>query len=76
MRQPGRVLATLGTVKQVEMFESIIRKLENQGGGSFKTTGREAPDDGRVDDATWNKMSYTQQKDYAERMSSGNGGRR
>ena len=58
------VLATLATSHHVEMFEKIISKLTNGGAAPFRQTGRDV-DTGKVDDATWSKMSYSDKKAYA-----------
>lgn len=63
------VLATMATKAHVEMFEAFISKLASQGRGStFTQTGRDV-DTGKVDDATWDKMSYSQKKEYTAKHS-------
>ena len=71
------IISTLATRHHVEVFEKIISKLTNQGAGSFSQRGREV-DTGKVDDAAWDRMSYSEKKDYSARMSqqAGPGGRR
>jgi hypothetical protein len=64
-------LATLVRASQVDSWEKIMVKIMNPGGGSFNTRGRQPPDDGKVDDKTYASWSYTEKKEYAERMSSG-----
>lgn len=61
-------IASMATTQQVEMFEKIIAKVTGQGGGGFRQTGREV-DTGKVDDATYNKMSYAEKKAYAAKHS-------
>jgi hypothetical protein len=61
------MLNTLLTESQVRIWEDIITRSTNGGAGGFSQRGRD-PNDGRVDQATYDKMSYGQQKEYAERM--------
>lgn len=60
------VLATMATKGHVEMFESFISKLTSQGAAPFKQGGREV-DTGKVDQATYDAMSFSQKKAYAEK---------
>lgn len=60
------MVATLVSEKQVRIFENIIQKLTNQGGGNYSGRHREI-ESKTIDDATWDKMTYTEKKDYAER---------
>lgn len=62
------VLATLATTAHVTVFEKIISKLTSQGSGSFRQTGREV-ETGKVDQATYDKMSFSEKKAYAARHS-------
>lgn len=63
------VLATMATKAHVEMFESFISKLGSQGRSStFTHLGRDV-DTGKVDDATWDKMSYSEKKAYTAKHS-------
>lgn len=59
---------TLSTAGHVKFFERMITRLTNQGGASFSQAGR-VPDDGKVSDEVYNSWSYSQRKEYAERMS-------
>jgi hypothetical protein len=63
------VLATLATTAHVTMFEKIISKLSSQGSAPFSQTGRDV-NTGKVDDATWDKMSYSEKKAYTAKHSS------
>lgn len=63
----GPVKATLATKAQLEMLEDIIGRRSNQGSGSFRRTGSEPDIGGKVDDATYDKWSYSEKKDYAAR---------
>jgi hypothetical protein len=69
------MLSTLVTRAQVECFESIIARLTNQGGG-FSRRGDVSHETQSPTDEEWNKMSYTAQKEYAERSSQNGSGRR
>jgi hypothetical protein len=69
------LLQTMVMEKQVRAYETLIQKKISQGVGSFRTTGREAPEaDGRLPsgpegDKIWDAMSYGAQKAYAEKFS-------
>lgn len=60
------VLATLVTSKQVEFFEQLIQRATSQGVGSFSQKHRDI-DTGKLDNAAYEKLSYTQKKEYAAR---------
>ena len=65
----GRVF----TAGDVQAFESLITKFSSQGGGSFRQTGREVQQEGRLPagaegEKIWNSWSYSQQKEYAEKF--------
>ncbi len=62
------MIASMATAEQVEIWENIIQTVTSQGTPSFRQTGREV-DTGKIDEATYNKMSYGEKKAYAERMS-------
>lgn len=59
------------SAKQVEAYESLIRKFVSQGGGSFNQTGREQQASG-VSEEVYNTWSSAQKLDYA-RTASANG---
>jgi hypothetical protein len=61
------IIASMATAAHVKFYEKLFMK--STGAGSFRQTGRVDEPRG-VDDATWNSMSYSQKKDYAERASS------
>lgn len=58
------VAATLATRAQVEMFEDIIIRRTNGGGGSLSQRGRDV-ESTTISDEAWGKMSYHQQVEYA-----------
>jgi len=72
------ILMTLATRHHVTVWEDVIRKLTNGGGGSFSHRGREAPEARTISDEQWNKMSYHQQVEYAREATAraANNGRR
>jgi hypothetical protein len=59
------VLATLATKSQVEMFEDMIGRRINSGGGSNFSARREPPSTG-ISDAEYEAMSYGQKVAYAQ----------
>lgn len=70
-------IATLATSKQLDAWESIITRSINGGAGSFSRRGNE-PESQKLSDEAYDKMSYGEKKDYAERASAraAQGGRR
>jgi hypothetical protein len=69
------LLQTMVMEKQVRAYETMIQKKTGQGAGSFRQTGRDV-NDGRIDQATYDKMSYGERKDYAEKFSGPGNSRR
>jgi hypothetical protein len=65
---------TLVMANQVKGWEIIMSKLANGGAGTFSPS-RSPNEPARISDAEYSSMSYSQQKAYAERMSSSNGRR-
>jgi hypothetical protein len=61
------IIASMATASHVKFYEKLFMK--STGAGSFRQTGRVDEPRG-VDDATWNGMSYSEKKAYAERASS------
>jgi hypothetical protein len=76
-RDSAAMITTLRTESQIRIWEDLIGKVTGQGAGSFRQTGREAEPQ-KMSDAEWSRMTYSQQKDYAERATARNnsGGRR
>jgi hypothetical protein len=71
----GQLMSRLFTAGDVQVMESLITKFQRQGGAPFSAGGRIPPEaPGKVDDATYDKMSYTEKKAYAERHQSNGGG--
>lgn len=68
----GKVMNTmLVTARHVEGFEKLMAAFRSQGAGSFSTAHRSPNEPGRVDEAAYNKMTYSQQKDYAAAHANG-----
>lgn len=63
------IIATMATAAHVRFFEKMQHRIASQGAATFGQTGRVAESTG-VDDATYNAMSYSEKKAYAERASS------
>ncbi len=75
MGVPG-LKGRMWTAGDVQAMEGLITKFSNQGGASFRGTGRVPPEaPGKVDDATYEKMNYSERKAYAERHSANGAGR-
>jgi hypothetical protein len=65
----GPMLATLATAAQVEGWEKIMTRMQNGGAAPFSQAHRDVQQRGRVEQAVYDKMSYTEKKDYAARFS-------
>jgi hypothetical protein len=63
------IIATMATAAHVRFFEKMQQKITNPSGSNFNQAHRVEPSR-TVDEATWNAMSYSEKKDYAERASS------
>lgn len=62
------IMPSIVTAAQVEVWENVIKSMTSQGTGSF-TNGHRTPEaPGRVSDAEYNKMTYSQQKEYGARF--------
>jgi hypothetical protein len=71
----GPLMSMIANSAHVQMFEKLITDSMRQGGAPFSAGGRIPPEaPGKVDDATYDKMSYTEKKAYAERHQSNGGG--
>jgi hypothetical protein len=64
----ANILKMAPVASTIEALEAVMQKMQTQGGGSFNTRGREPDASQRVDDATYDKMSYAEKKAYAERF--------
>ena len=62
------MIQTLVTNAKVEIWEFVIHKFTNQGGG-FSRRGDVSHEAHSPTDAEWNAMSYTQRKEYSEAAS-------
>jgi hypothetical protein len=72
LAKPFRTTLVMET--QVRGWEIIMQKLANAGAGSFQPP-RAPHEPARISDAEYGRMSYSEQKAYADRMSSSNGRR-
>jgi hypothetical protein len=61
------LIATLATEAHIASYEKIIQRLTNQGGGNYSGAGRDGEEQPRLSDAQYDKMTYTEKKDYADR---------
>ena len=68
----GKVMGTMMvTSHHVEGFEKLMASFRNQGAGSFNTSHREPNEPAKVDDATYDKMSYSEKKAYTAQFERG-----
>lgn len=67
----AQLASRMFTARDIEIAEKLVTRFASQGGGSFRQTGREADNGSKVDDATWDRMSYGEKKSYAERHTNG-----
>ena len=66
------VLQTLVMSKQIEFFERLIQRATSQGVASFSQRHRDIQDN-KISNEAYEKLSYTQKKDYAARFPQWNG---
>lgn len=59
----------LATSAMVQVWEKIMRAFHGQGAGTFAPS--RSPDVQRVDDKAWDKMTYSQKKEYASQFTNG-----
>jgi hypothetical protein len=53
----------------VQIAEKLITRMTNQGGGSFRTNHRDAPQEpGKVSEADYNKMTPADRLAYARKF--------
>lgn len=69
----ARVMKMAPVASTIEAFEALMQRFQTQGAGTFTTRGREADQQSRVSDADYEKMTYTERKEYAARFPQGNG---
>jgi hypothetical protein len=66
----GALLASrMFTARDVEVMEKLVSRLTTQGGASFNASHREADAGAKLSDADYDKLTYTEKKEYAERHS-------
>jgi hypothetical protein len=64
-----KLAGTLWTADIVDSFERLVARVTSGGAASFGQGGRVPPDNsGRVDQATYDKMSATEKRAYAQRF--------
>ena len=66
------------TASDIQIAEKFIARFTSQGAGSFRQTGRDGEPAGRIPagadgEAIWNKMTYSEKKEYSEKFSPANG---
>lgn len=55
------------TAKAIGQMEKLITKFTSQGAGRFSQSGRDHQAAPKVDDEAWGKMTYAEQRDYANK---------
>jgi hypothetical protein len=63
------ITSGLHTAKQIEAFETLMQRFTNQGGGSYSGAHREPNQPDRLSSEAYNKLTYSQKKEYAETAS-------
>ena len=61
------------TASDVQAMEKLVAKFASQGAAGFSQQHRDVTQAGKVDEATYNRMSYTEKKEYAAKFSQMNG---
>lgn len=61
----------LVTAKHVEAAEKLMAAFRTQGAGSFSGAHRSPNEPGRVSPEQYDKMTYSEKKDYAARFGNG-----
>lgn len=59
------------TAADVLRHEKKIARYQQQGGATFTQTGRDAEPAGKVSDADYEKMTFAEKRQYAEKFSNG-----
>ena len=68
--QGQRMASRIFTAQDVKDWEGIVARHASQGAAGFSQAHRDPGNGrGRVDQATYDKMSYTERKEYAARFS-------
>ncbi len=63
-----RVASRMFLAADVAAMEKLVAKFASQGSGNFSQQHRDVQQAGRVDQATYDKMSYSQKMDYARQF--------
>ena len=69
----NQIFARMFTASDVTAMEKLVAKFASQGSASFSQSHRDVQQQGRVEQAVYDKMSYTEKKDYAARFPQSNG---
>ena len=67
--QGTRMASRIFTAQDVKDWERVVANRASQGAAGFSQKHRDITDPNRVDQATYDRMSYTERKDYAARFS-------
>lgn len=62
------VLRMAPVASTVIALETMIKKVTAQGGGNYSASRREGVEAQRISDEAYKKLSYTEQKEYAEQF--------
>lgn len=73
--QGGMLASRMFTAADVTAMEKLVARFSSQGSAGFSQQHRDVQPQGRVDQATYDKMSYTERKDYAARFQQNGDGR-
>lgn len=65
------IMPSIVTAAQVEVWESVIKTMTSQGTSSFSAAHRDPPQGSRVSQAEYDKMGYSEKKDYAAKFGNG-----
>lgn len=65
----ARLASRLFTADDVKAAEKLVARFASQGGGDYGGGRREADAGAKVTPEQWNKMTYSEQKEYAARHS-------
>ena len=63
-----QLAARMFTASDVQAMEKLVARFASQGSAGFSQQHRDVQPQGRVDQAAYDKMTYTEKKDYAARF--------
>lgn len=64
----AQLASRMFTAHDIEIAEKLVARFASQGGGSFSASGRQPDVGNKIDNATWDKMTYTEKKEHAARF--------